>query len=1170
MNLERGRRIVFAFHSSFLPFPFPISLLPFSSSIIFPFSTMTPLPLRWAPLLLLLLLSLMFTSARAASLDPSTSPSTPGKPPPSTTIPYAEGGDIENVIADDKPDGKTHPTHSVMQKSNETLDSVVVAAGNSTNMTDREQRRFLDEGTVYVLNSDGTPISPNTEIESEAFDVQESDGGESNEWTDSMGVRKCCELNQFFSLLTQQCQDVEGDTGIDAAVLGLAGSSDANRSLHYNTGLLQQCPGSGMLPTISETNHRSHSIASEGHLIDHVTQQHYDHNHYCVELAAHGGDELGSAILVAAWCQMWSSQVLARKCCGLNQYFDHAHGDCRQNDINFTDHEVLVRNFFRTDPLVDSIQINPGRLRCDGGTPKIVEPADAFLDSNGQLCEFHTGHCYPPELYCLENLWAEGDIFLTPVASVCPLDSFHKCCPRNEILTETGCVPGEHISARMIQLLEIMEPQYGFPTENGGELCVQEWITPDDEDLRWWISKTGYLSVDTRMDSRDTMRYCVDDYLDPGEAIHTVAVMCHSELEQLVHVALTSQFREKGTLGKCCPHRHYLNMVSMACVPDDKGLVLEREPQMQALNVTELTYTSFPECTSPEGFHHYSLDPFGGDDYAVLSTDYIVEIVSTDGRCVLSRRPYENDAYCLEYMVNGSTVIPSILVCPKRWDGADVHTEKFGLTAVLLGLSCMALLATAFSLISTRVRRGLVTVKKVNTLAGRILLSYVMSYLVGFVLLAVNMRVEVTQDNPECHIMAGLLIFFLLAAFQWNTSICLESLLLTLHVSVSEGRRYLLHSAWAWGVPGLVTALALTLDYYRQSLSCGVITPKIGLYKCFFSDRNAKLVYLYVPMLISLLANCFLLTAARYVRSAKLRRLEQGPGRNRNTDCEGTEIQQQGGKKKNSNRNKTNGTQANNGQANGTAPHSSGLRTHQTRNLWSESVKLVIWSGGTWLLEVMGFVMAQYIVKPSESWYDYLWYLPSSINALRGVGIFFILVITPENRLKLSRWLTKMGLLSLAKNIRSSDGTRSTAHQRSSIVGSRTDSSEVRTGRGRRNMSIATVITQLSSFRSSSQSNNSLPDSNGVGRRTAHPNLGSSVSQIDIRRGSSSSQSSEFEGFELDTEVGPPVGAAGGRRKSSLANAGPALPSVNEEEAVDDLSILHSVSNDTTGSSSDA
>ncbi|KAK4308174.1 hypothetical protein Pmani_020113 [Petrolisthes manimaculis] len=361
------------------------------------------------------------------------------------------------------------------------------------------------------------------------------------------------------------------------------------------------------------------------------------------------------------------------------------------------------------------------------------------------------------------------------------------------------------------------------------------------------------------------------------------------------------------------------------------------------------------------------------------------------------------------------------------------------------------------------------------------------------------------------------------------------------------------------------------------------------------------MVYLYVPMLLSLLANCGLLLAARYVRSAKLRRLEKGPGW-KNKDCEATEMQQRNGNNSKTNCSNQRGS-VNNGQTTVPPPpnHSSGLRTHQTRNLWSESVKLVIWSGGTWLLEVVSFVVARYGVVPSESWYDYLWYVPSSINSLRGVGIFFILVFTPENRLKLSRWLTKMGLSSLARNVRSSNGTRSTTHHRSSsVVGSRTESSDVvRPGGGRgRNMSIATVITQLSSIKSSRSSKNSQTGSshhlrmssnnsetdtrNGPVRSSStHPNLCSSVSQqTDTRRSSLSSQSSmDLEGYEYDLDSdgggGGGGGVVGGRRRSSLATVGVSLPSVHEEEHDDDLYPTSVVNdnpntNTTDGSASDA
>ncbi|XP_063846787.1 uncharacterized protein LOC135092275 [Scylla paramamosain] len=687
----------------------------------------------------------------------------------------------------------------------------------------------------------------------------------------STPVRKCCELGFFFSLQTQQCEAAPVNMDFEDIVQSLRQpDASSHGDVQLVTGLLPTCPGTGRTPVISEVVHGSHLLLEHGFLRSEVTGHDHDHDHYCLELAAPGPDQLEASIMVAAQCQPWPTKILTRKCCALDQYYDHALEECRPKLANMSGHEELVREFIRSDAGVSSIKVQTGTLRCDRGAPRIVVADQAFLDASSQLCERLTGKCHTTSSYCVEYLWAAGDTTMTAVASVCPVEAFHKCCPSEHLLTETGCAlagPGD-VSARMRQLLEVLDPHYGFPTENGGQLCVQELITPDDADVQWWISKNGYLSVDTRGDSHDTMRYCVDDYLGPSNKTQTVAVLCHAELEELVHVHLSLHPSQEGTVGKCCPHGHYFSSSTYTCRPDDQGLELLDHPHVQAANITKLTFTSFPECQVSGGYHHYYVDPdLVGDDHALLSTNHMLEVVGLESGCVFTRHSFPRQAYCLDYTVNGSDRRPGVLVCPGMWQGYNLHAEKFGLTGILLGVSCAALFGTAFSLISTRVRRGLVTVKKVNTLAGRILLSYVFSYLVGFLLLMVNMKVEMKEGNSECQIIAWLLIFFLLAAFQWNTSICLESLLLTLHVETSETLRYLYHSLWAWGLPAFIASLALTLDHYRQSLPCSVITPKVGLYRCFFSDPAATLVYFYAPMLISLVANMVLLLVSRYVRA---------------------------------------------------------------------------------------------------------------------------------------------------------------------------------------------------------------------------------------------------------------------------------------------------------------
>jgi len=222
----------------------------------------------------------------------------------------------------------------------------------------------------------------------------------------------------------------------------------------------------------------------------------------------------------------------------------------------------------------------------------------------------------------------------------------------------------------------------------------------------------------------------------------------------------------------------------------------------------------------------------------------------------------------------------------------------------------------------------------------------------------------------------------------------------------------------------------------------------------------------------------------------------------------------------------------------------------------SESLRLVLWSGGTWLFEVIGFIIARYISPPQERWYDYLWYIPATLNSLRGFGIFFILVMTPENRTKIYRALGCSNGMSnkCCNNNNANNNRKSTMADLNSRNMSMSMNSSVYNTRNymgkKRNMSVATIVTNIPQF---NQISNAEPPQN-------HARLVHSISQNMERRPSTTSSvslGSENEDFEnLDslpplnntgnTNGNPNGSNTGGRRKSSVAPV--ALPSVDEEE----------------------
>nr|XP_045625481.1 uncharacterized protein LOC123774861 [Procambarus clarkii] len=157
----------------------------------------------------------------------------------------------------------------------------------------------------------------------------------------------------------------------------------------------------------------------------------------------------------------------------------------------------------------------------------------------------------------------------------------------------------------------------------------------------------------------------------------------------------------------------------------------------------------------------------------------------------------------------------------------------------------------------------------------------------------------------------------------------------------------------------------------------------------------------------------------------------------------------------------------------------SGLRSHRTQNLLTEGVIMVMWSGAMWFMEVIAFLVAFNSDEPSHDWYNYLWYIPSSLNCLRGIGIFLIVVLTPENRSKLARTCNRVIRSMTACNYKA----------RSSNLTARSRSSDVQAvGIRRFNMSIHEGIDLNTDVTSDETLSSSLADSE----------LGSGIGEADV------------------------------------------------------------------------
>lgn len=141
-------------------------------------------------------------------------------------------------------------------------------------------------------------------------------------------------------------------------------------------------------------------------------------------------------------------------------------------------------------------------------------------------------------------------------------------------------------------------------------------------------------------------------------------------------------------------------------------------------------------------------------------------------------------------------------------------------------------------------------------------------------------------------------------------------------------------------------------------------------------------------------------------------------------------------------------------------------------------MKLVLWSGTTWLMEIVGSLMVVYVRRPQGEWYDYLWYFPTIFNSLRGLGIFIIISLNHENKAMLKRTMTTISSrlpLSVSKYLPSQRRLHSKSTWRTPTKRLQTKNSvqffeqnKPKENPKTRSTSVSTVITNLSSFSVSS------------------------------------------------------------------------------------------------------
>ncbi|KAG5321077.1 MTH2 protein, partial [Pseudoatta argentina] len=316
------------------------------------------------------------------------------------------------------------------------------------------------------------------------------------------------------------------------------------------------------------------------------------------------------------------------------------------------------------------------------------------------------------------------------------------------------------------------------------------------------------------------------------------------------------------------------------------------------------------------------------DDYLFLSNGSLYQ-------------PYINESiitsYCLAVWKNDKKVDVTVCFDSKA---EDVPEEKKKIPVVGLIVSLPFLLATfvVYSILP-----------ELWNMHGYTLRGYVGSLFVAYTfLVTIQLIHQAIISYSACITFAFIIHFSFLASFFWLNVMCFDIWwtfggFRSLQGSVKqrERKKFIIYSIYAWGSASLLSIICAIMDFV-PSVPKELIRPEIGVTKCWFNTDEARALYFYGPMGVTVICNIclFISTALKIVRHKK-----------------------------------------------DTAHHLRGSesRRHDDNKQWFNLyLKLFIVMGINWSMEIISWLF--------KSAPPYIWYLTDLTNTLQGLIIFIIFV----------------------------------------------------------------------------------------------------------------------------------------------------------------------------------
>ena len=189
-------------------------------------------------------------------------------------------------------------------------------------------------------------------------------------------------------------------------------------------------------------------------------------------------------------------------------------------------------------------------------------------------------------------------------------------------------------------------------------------------------------------------------------------------------------------------------------------------------------------------------------------------------------------------------------------EGALICSERFNyLTNLTRYNRVLTMSVLIISIVSLSLHIGIFLLfPKFRNLPGKNLFSLSCSLLAAYIILLLGPRVSAI--HVACLMSGSLLHYFLLASFCWMNVMSLDVYItfkghIHRHAAIG-GKTYVKYSIYAWGIPAIVVAVALTAQFTDV---IPYLKPHYSDMICWILNRDSKIIFFLVPVGIIMLTN---------------------------------------------------------------------------------------------------------------------------------------------------------------------------------------------------------------------------------------------------------------------------------------------------------------------------